>query len=117
MLSAGGGQQHWQDACNPQFCAVTMSSIPLPVRGLTYKTEVFVNGVKIRVLLDHGAQVSLVHKELLPKIREKNGWTLEQCHDRNCKLEGQPTGAGGYELGATAVVRLHVRTTTSYGVI
>ena len=69
------------------------------------------DGVRIRALLDHGAQVSLVCKELLPKIQEKNGWTLDQCHDRNCKLEGQTTGAGGYKLGATAVVRLHITST------
>ena len=69
------------------------------------------DGVRVRALLDHGAQVSLVRKELLPKIREKNGWTLDQCHDRNCKLEGQPTGAGGHKLGATAVVRLHITPT------
>ena len=80
------------------------------IRGSTYKAGVIVEGVKVRALLDHGAQVSLVRKELLPVIRERNGWTLEECHDRNCKLEGQPTGAGGYELGAIAVVRLQITT-------
>ena len=69
------------------------------------------DGVRVRALLDHGAQVSLVRKELLPKIREKNKWTLDQCHDRNCKLEGQPTGAGGHRLGATVVMRLHITST------
>jgi len=55
--------------------------------------------------------VSLVCKELLPRIQEKNGWSLDQCHARNSRLEGQPTGAGGLELGATAVVLLHIMTT------
>ena len=55
--------------------------------------------------------MSLVCKELLPKIRERNGWTLEECHNRNCKLGGQLTGAGGHELGAIAVVRLQIMMT------
>ena len=54
--------------------------------------------------------MSLVCKKLLPKLREKNRWTLDQCHDRNCKLEGQPSGAGRHKLGAIAVVRLQVTT-------
>ena len=67
----------------------------LNIRGPTNKAGVIVEGVKVRALLDHRAQVSLVSKELLPKIRERNKWTLEECHDRNCKLERQLTGAGG----------------------
>ena len=46
----------------------TASDKSLAIRGPTYKAEVIVDGVKVRALLDHGAQVSLVHKELLPKI-------------------------------------------------
>ena len=112
MLTTEMTQQYQPDTDNPCLCAVTMpNDRPLDIKGPTYKAEVSVDGVRIRALLDHGAQVSLVRKELLPKIREKNGWTLDQCHDRNCKLEGQPTGAGGYKLGATAVVRLHVTST------
>ena len=84
------------------------------IRGPTYKADVIVDGVRVRASLDHGARVSLVCKELLPKIRERNRWTLEQCHDKNCELEGQPTGAGGHELEATAVVRFEVMTTSAY---
>jgi len=61
-------------------------------------------------LLDHGAQVSLVRGELLPKIQERNHCTFEECHARNCELERQPTGAGGQSLGTTAAVMLQVTT-------
>ena len=112
MLSTEAMHKHQPDTVEPCLCTVTMSSDkPLAIKGPTYKAEVNVDGVSVRALLDHGAQVSLVRKELLPKIWEKNGWTLDQCHDRNCKLEGQPTGAGGHKLGATAVVRLHITPT------
>ena len=114
MLSAGTRQQHRQVAISPGLCTVTMTSDKsLKIRGPTYKAGVIVEVFKVRVLLDHGTQVSLVSKELLPKIRERNGWTLEECHDRKCKLEGQSTGAGSYELGAIAVVRLQVMTMDS----
>jgi len=80
------------------------------MRGPSYKIDVLVDNVKVRALLDHGAQVSLVRGELLPKIQERNHWTVEECHARNCELEGQPTGAGGQTLGATAAVMLQVTT-------
>ena len=112
MLTTETMQNYQPDTVDPCLCAVTMpTDRPLAIKGPTYKAEISVDGVRVRALLDHGAQVSLVRKELLPKIREKNGWTLDQCHDRNCKLEGQPTGAGGHKLGATAVVRLHITST------
>ena len=112
MLTTETMQNYQPDTVDPCLCAVTMPTDRLlAIKGPTYKAEISVDGVRVRALLDHGAQVSLVHKELLPKIREKNGWTLDQCHDRNCKLEGQPTGAGGHKLGATAVVRLHITST------
>ena len=38
------------------------------IRGPTYKAEITVDKVKTRVLLDHGAQVSIVHRESLPKV-------------------------------------------------
>jgi len=41
----------------------------LTTRGPTYKVDVVVDSIKIRALLDHGAQVSIVRRELLPKIR------------------------------------------------
>ena len=112
LLAGVEQQQQQQKIDSPWLCTVTMlSHKPLAIRGPTYKADVIVDGVRVRVLLDHGAQASLVRKELLPKIREKNRWTLEQCHDKNCELEGQSTGAGGHELGATAVVKLGVMTT------
>ena len=43
-------------------------------RGPTFKAEINVNNVKTRALLDHGAQVSVVHTELLPKVRETQEW-------------------------------------------
>ena len=52
-------------------------------RGPNYKVNVMVEGVKTRGFLDHGAQVSLICKELLPTIKEKQGWTITKCHERN----------------------------------
>ena len=49
----------------------------LPTRGSTYKVDVVVDGIKTRALLDHGAQVSIVRRELLPKICGVQGWTQE----------------------------------------
>ena len=68
----------------------------------------FIDKMKVGTLLDHRAQVSLV--ELLPKIQEKNNWTLEECHVRNCDVEGQPTGASVQTLGAKSAVMLQVAT-------
>ena len=39
-------------------------------RGPTYKVDIVVDGVRTRALLDHGAQVSLARKQLLPVIKE-----------------------------------------------
>ena len=66
-------------------------------------------------MLDHGAQVSLLRSQLLPVVKEKQGWTLDQCHRRNLKLDQQPVGAEGRPLGATGVVQLRV-TVESTGV-
>ena len=44
----------------------------------TYKVDIDGNGIKTRGFLDHGAQVTLVRKELLPAIGEKHGWSLEE---------------------------------------
>ena len=73
-----------------------------------YKVPIEVNGVKTRALLDHGAQVSLARKELLPLIKEKNKWSVDQCDTRNLKMSGQPIGAGGEALGAMAMVALDI---------
>ena len=78
------------------------------MRGPTYKVLVEVNGVKTHALLDQGAQVSLARKELLPLIKEKNKWSVNQCDTRNLKMSGQPIGAGGEALGAMAMVALDI---------
>ena len=77
-------------------------------RGPTYKVDIVVDGIKTRALLDHGAQVSLARKQLLPVIKERNNWSVEQCQARNLTLEGQPQGAGGHDLGAEGMVALQL---------
>jgi len=78
-------------------------------RGPTYKVDLTVDGVCTRGLLDHGAQVSLVRKELLPVIKDHQGWTKDDTTTRNLKMEAQPIGAEGGPLGATALVKLLVQ--------
>ena len=80
----------------------------VPIRGPTYKAEVTVDNVKTRALLDHGPQVSIVRRELLPNVRETQGWTKEQYQTRNLKLSRQPVAANGTELGVVALVKLKV---------
>ena len=70
-------------------------------RIYTYKVLIEINGVKTCALLDHDTQVSLARKELLPLIKE-NKWSIDQCEARNLKMSGQPIGAGGEALEATA---------------
>ena len=70
--------------------------------------DITVDGVKTRALLDHGAQVSLARRQLLPVIKERNNWTGGQCQDRTLKMERQPQGAGGHNLGAEGMVALQV---------
>jgi len=53
------------------------------------------SGVSTRGLLDDGAKVTLVWKELMPMIREKLGWFKEQCQCHNLPLDVQPIGASG----------------------
>ena len=43
--------------------------------------------------MDFGAQVTLVRRQMLPKIKEKQGWSIDQCHARNRTIEQQPVGA------------------------
>ena len=101
--------QEEKDSQNPWIRTVRESRPePLAMRGPTYKVPVVVNGVKTRALLDHGAQVSLVRKELLSVIKEGNQWSASQCEARNLRMDGQPVGAGGEALGAVAVVALDV---------
>ena len=104
---------------DPWICIVSVSGVAtvndlsrvrvVSRKGPTYQVKVEVEGVGTMALLDHGAQVSLVREQLLPHIREKQGWTLEQCHSRNLPLDNQPVGAGGKPLGVTAVVLLTIR--------
>ena len=37
----------------------------VPTRGPTYKAEIIIDNVRTRALLDHGAQMSIVRRELL----------------------------------------------------
>ena len=78
-------------------------------RGPVYKVDVEVKGVWTRALLDHGAQVSLLRLQMLPMIKDKKQWSLEQCHSKNRALDQQPVGAEGNALGAVAVLQLQVR--------
>ena len=77
-------------------------------RGPSYKVNIVVEGVKTRGFLDHGAQISLIHKELLPAIKEKQNWTQTECHKRNLKMGQQPVGATGAPLGVISLVRVQV---------
>ena len=63
MLSTGMNQQ--QDSVDPWLlCTMGMSpDKPLAIRGPVYNAEIMVDGVRIRALLNHEAQVSLVRKE------------------------------------------------------
>ena len=77
-------------------------------RGPSYKINVVVEGVKTRGFLDHGAQISLIRKELLPAIKDKHSWTQAECHERDLKMGQQPIGATGAQLGAISLVSLQV---------
>ena len=91
----------------------------LPRRGPSYKVVAEVDGVKTKALIDHGAQISLVRQELLPIIRQKHGWTMEQYQQRNLELDRQPVGASGEALGVRAVVVLKITiegTSTTFNV-
>ena len=79
-------------------------ALQVAVKGPTYKVGIIVD--KTRALLDSGVQVSLARQQLLPHIKQKNNWSMEQCRQRNVILDGQPLGAGGESLGAKGVVSL-----------
>ena len=76
--------------------------------GPTYKVNVVVEGLHSRALVDNGSQISLVHTEMLPKLKEFNKWSMEECKSKTCKMRSQPQGAGGSELGAKRIVLLSV---------
>ena len=50
-----------------ETCQLKLTHETLPRRGPTYKNAVE-DRIKTKVLLDHGAQVSLARQELLPMI-------------------------------------------------
>ena len=78
------------------------------VKGPTYKVDLVVGGIRTRGLLDYGVQVSLAWKELLPLIKEKRDWLLEQCNAQHLRMEAQPVGSSGKPIGMTALVLLEV---------
>ena len=112
-------QEESNPVSDPWICSVATTDDTLDAtdstkvsrRGPTYKVKVEVEGVRTRALLDHGAQMSIVRRQLLSHIREKWGWTLEQCHAKNLPLESQPVGAGGERLGTIGIVLLKVQVT------
>ena len=78
------------------------------VTGPTYKVNVTVEGLKTRALIDNGSQVSLVCTEMLPRLRELNNWTMEQCKKKTHQMVSQPVGAGGQALGARKIAVLSI---------
>ena len=83
------------------------------ITGPTYKVDVTVEGLKTRALIDNGSQVSLVCTEMLPRLREINNWTMEECKKKTHPMVSQPVGAGGQVLGARKIVVLSVMTDAS----
>ena len=73
------------------------------ITGPTHKVDVTVEGLKTRALIDNGSQVSLVRTEMLPRLKEMNNWTLEECKKRTHQVVSQPVGAGGQVLGARKI--------------
>jgi len=71
----------------------TASESQVSSKGPTYKVDIIIGGVPTRGLLGHGAQVTLARKELPPMIREKLGWSKEQCHSHNLPLDVRPLEA------------------------
>ena len=80
----------------------------LSSKGPVYNVDIIVGGVPTRGLLDHGAQVTLVRQQLLPRVRETLGWSQEQCPARNFPLDVQPSGASGRPLRALTLVMLPI---------
>ena len=76
--------------------------------GPAYKVNITVEGIPTRAFLDHGSQVTIVRRHLLPLIQEKNQWSNEKCKEKNIPLQGQPVGAMGKELGAVGMVILQM---------
>ena len=90
--------------------SVEEESSKIHMVGPAYKVNVTVGGVPTRAFLDHGSQVIIVRRQLLPLIRKKQGWSDEQCLAKtNCNNMGaQPVGAMGQELGTCGIVVLQL---------
>ena len=52
--------------------------------------------------------MTIIHRQLLPLIREKYEWSDEKCNSKNIPLKAQPVGAMGKELGASGMVTLQM---------
>ena len=50
--------------------------------GPTYKVNVVVEGLHSRALVDNDSQISLVHTEMLPKLKKINNWSMKVRHAR-----------------------------------
>ena len=88
--------------------ATTQSPGDVNTTGPTYKVDVTVGGLKTRALIDNGSQVTLVRTEMLPKLKELNNWTIEECRRRTHKMVSEPIGAGGQVLGARKIVTIPI---------
>ena len=87
--------------------ATVNEKVGAKLSGPTYKIDIEVEGVKTQALLDGGSQVTLVRAELLPLVKQHNGWAMSQWKERDCDVEAQPVGASGQELGAESIVAVH----------
>ena len=45
---------------------------------------------------------------MLPRLKEMNNWTMEECKKRTHQMLSQPVGAGGQVLGASKIVVISV---------
>ena len=89
--------------------AATQGSTPYARSvGPVYKVNITVEGIPTRAFLDHGSQVTIVHRQLLPMILEKNSWSTEKCKSKNIPLKAQPVGGMGKELGTSGMVSLQM---------
>ena len=70
--------------------------------------DVSVDEVKTRALLDHGSKVTIVRQQLLPMVKEKQQWSMDNCMEKTVPLEFQPIGATGQELGAHGITMLNI---------
>ena len=79
VLHVHDDQEGSNQGFDPWICSVATSdhapdggtdSGRVPRRGPTFKVKVEIEGVRTRALLDHGAQVTIVRRQLLSHIRE-----------------------------------------------